>query len=41
MPNVKSPQFYSKLLKIQAILPTHGLVILTKFRMEWQKIEDF
>ena len=38
MPIIKNPQFYSELLKIQAILPTHGLVILAKFHNDWEKI---
>ena len=40
-PLVKNPQFLCNQADIQAILPTHGLVILTKFRKDWQKIEDF
>ena len=40
-PLVKNPQFLSNQADIQAILPTHGLVILTKFHKDWQKIEDF
>ena len=40
MPITKNPQFYSKYLKIQAILPTHGLVILAKFYNDWVKFEN-
>ena len=40
-PLVKNPQFVSNQADIQAIVPTHGLVILTKFHKDWQKIEDF
>ena len=40
-PLVKDPQFLSNQADIQEILPTHGLVILTKFHNDWQKIEDF
>ena len=40
-PLVKNPQFLSNQADIQAIVPTHGLVILTKFHKDWQKINDF
>ena len=40
MPIIKNPQFYSKLLKIQAILPTHGLVILAKLHNDKAKIAN-
>ena len=41
LPLVKNPQFLSNQANIQAIVPTHGLVILTKFHKDWQKINDF
>ena len=41
VPITKNPQFHSKCLKIQAILPTHGLVTLTKFHNARAKIVDF
>ena len=41
LPLVKNPQFLSNQADIQAIVPTHGLVILTKFHKDWQKINDF
>ena len=31
LPLIKNPQFYSYLAEILAKLPTHGLIILTKF----------
>ena len=34
-PLVKDPQFLSNQADIQEILPTHGLVILTKFCKDW------
>ena len=37
----KNPQIYSKYLKILAILPTHGLVRLTKFYNDRAKNVDF
>ena len=40
-PLVKNPQFFSNQADIQAILPTHELVILTKFHKDWPKIVDF
>ena len=40
-PLVKNPQFLSNQADIQAIEPTHGLVILTKFHKDCQKIVDF
>ena len=40
-PLVKNPQFLFNQADIQAILSTHGIVILTRFRKDWQKIEDF
>ena len=40
-PLVKNSQFLSNQADIQAIVPTHGLVILTKFHKDWQKINDF
>ena len=39
--NKKNPQFYSKLLKIQALLPIHGLVILAKFHNDRTKNANF
>ena len=41
MPLIKNPQFYSKQLEIQAILPTHELVILKRFLKSRDKIVDF
>ena len=38
---VKDPQFLSNQADIQEILPTHGLVILTKFHKDLQKIKIF
>ena len=38
---VKDSQFLSNQADIQAILPTHELVILTKFHKDWPKIVDF
>ena len=35
---VKNSQFWSNQFEIEAILPTHGLVILTKFHYNWAKI---
>ena len=40
LPLVKISHFLSNQAHIQAIVPTHGLVILTKFHKDWQKIED-
>ena len=37
---IKNQQFYSNLAEILAILPTHGLIILTKFDGDWNKIVD-
>ena len=34
----KNQQFYSNLAKILAILPTHGLIILTKFDKNGTKL---
>ena len=39
--NNKNPQFLPNQVDIQAILPTHELVILTKFNNNWVKIVDF
>ena len=36
-PLVKNPQFSSNLADIQAKLPTHEAIILTKFHKEWKK----
>ena len=41
LPLVKIPQFLSSQAHIKAIVPTHGLVILTKFHKDWQKINNF
>ena len=41
MPITKNPQFFSKYLKIQAIIPPHGLVSLTKFHNDRAKNVDF
>ena len=38
---IKNPQFLSNWHEIKAILPTHGLIILTKFHYNWAKIVDF
>ena len=38
---IKNPQFYSNLADILTILPTHGLMILTKCDGDWTKIVDF
>ena len=40
-PVVKNLQFLFDQAEIQAILPTHVLLILTKFHKNWQKIVDF
>ena len=40
-PFVKNLQFSSDPAEISAILPTHELVILIKFRKDWSKIVDF
>ena len=37
LPFVKNPQFLSNQADIQAILPTHELVILTNFHKDWQE----
>ena len=38
---IENRQFYSNLAEILAILPTHGLIILTKFDEDWTKIVNF
>ena len=38
---IKNPQFLHNQADIQAILPTHELVIFTKFHNNWIEIEDF
>ena len=38
---VKYQQFLSNQADIQATLPTHELIILTKFHNNWQEIVDF
>ena len=38
---VKNPQFLSNEANIQATLPTHELIILSKFRRDWKEIVDF
>ena len=40
-PLIKNPQFSSNLADIQAKLPTHEVVILTKFYKDYKKIVDF
>ena len=40
-PLVKNPQFSPNLANIQAKLPTHEAIILTKFHKECKKIVDF
>ena len=37
---IKNPQFWSDWADIQAVLPIHGLVILTKFHDSRAKIAD-
>ena len=39
--SIKNPQFSSNLADIQAKLPTHEAIILTKFLKECKKIVDF
>ena len=39
--NNKNLQFIPNQADIQAILPTHELVIFTKFHNNWMKIVDF
>ena len=41
MPIKEYPQFYSNMLKIQAISPTHELVILAKFHNDRAKNANF
>ena len=38
---VKNLQFSSNQADIQATLPTHELIILSKFRRDWKEIVDF
>ena len=38
---VKNPQFLSNQADIQANLPTHELIILSKFHKIWKEIVDF
>ena len=38
---IKNPQFCSNLAEILVILPTHELIILTKFDEDQTKIVDF
>ena len=38
---IKNQQFLSNQADIQAILPTHELVILTKFHKDWSKNMEF
>ena len=40
MPITKNSQFHSNLAEILAILPTHGLIVLTKFDEDQTKIVD-
>ena len=40
-PLIKDPQFSSNLADIQAKLPIHEVVILTKFHKDCKKIVDF
>ena len=40
-PLVKNPQFLPNQADIQSILPSHEVVILTKFHNDWQEIVDF
>ena len=41
IPITKNPHFHSNLAEILAILPTHGLIILTKFDEDQTEIVDF
>ena len=38
---IKDPQFWTNQADIQATLPTHELIILTKFHKDWQEVVDF
>ena len=38
---IKNPQFLPNQADIQAILPTHELIIFTKFHTDWVKIVYF
>ena len=38
---IKNSQFLPNQADIQAILPTHELIIFTKFHNDWVKIVDF
>ena len=40
-PLIKNPQFSSNLADIQAKLPTHEVVVLTKFHKDCKRIVDF
>ena len=40
-PLIKDPQFSSNFADIQAKLPTHEVVILTKFHKDCKRIVDF
>jgi len=40
-PLIKNPLFLSNQADIQATLPTHELILLTKFHNYWQEIVDF
>ena len=40
-PLIKNPQFSFNLVDIQAILPTHKVVVLTKFHKDCKKIVAF
>ena len=37
----KNPQFLSNQADIQGTLPSHELIILSKFHNDWQEIVDF
>ena len=37
---IKNPQILPNQADIKAILPTHGLLIFTKFHNDWVKIVD-
>ena len=39
-PLVENPQLLSNQADIQANLPTHELIILSKFHNDWQEIVD-
>ena len=38
---IKNPQILPNQADIKAILPTHGLIIFTKFHNDWVRNKDF